>query len=98
LPGVLKNVIDWCSRNEEGKPSLKAFKEKTFAIISASPGKVGGARSLKDLHDILVHMGANVVAKTLSVPEVDKVLDEKGKFIQTHFIDKIKEIMAALIA
>src|SRR5579864_1132611 len=40
---LLKNAIDWVSRvRERGDPTYAAFKNRVFAIASASPGRAGG--------------------------------------------------------
>ena len=39
IPGVFKNVIDWVSRGED-----QPFANKPVAILSATPGPLGGAR------------------------------------------------------
>ena len=41
VPGVLKNAIDWASRPYGNNP----FDGKPVAIISASPGILGGANA-----------------------------------------------------
>jgi chromate reductase len=41
IPGVLKNAIDWASRPHGDN----AFESKPVAIMSASIGKLGGARA-----------------------------------------------------
>lgn len=46
LSALLKNVIDWVSRGEEGGASRDAFKGKKFVIMSASPGGSGGLEGL----------------------------------------------------
>ena len=38
ITGVLKNAIDWASREEEGEKPLVCFRGKTAALMSASPG------------------------------------------------------------
>lgn len=43
ISGVLKNTIDWVSRSGNGEGDLSAFKGKISALVSASPGKLGGA-------------------------------------------------------
>lgn len=61
IPGVLKNVLDWVSRGDDQPLALKPV-----AILSASPGPVGGARVQYDLRKVLLFMNAMVLAK----PEV----------------------------
>ncbi|CAN0406003.1 unnamed protein product, partial [Phaeothamnion confervicola] len=43
---LLKNTIDWMSRAEGDEKPCEVFKDKPAAIISASPGGYGGARSV----------------------------------------------------
>jgi len=61
IPGVLKNALDWVSRGED-----QPFNMKPVAIVSASPGPLGGARVQYDLRKVLLFMNAMVLAK----PEV----------------------------
>jgi len=61
IPGVLKNALDWVSRGDD-----QPFMMKPVAIVSASPGPLGGARVQYDLRKVLLFMNAMVLAK----PEV----------------------------
>jgi chromate reductase, NAD(P)H dehydrogenase (quinone) len=61
IPGVLKNTLDWVSRGND-----QPFAMKPVAIMSASPGPLGGARVQYDLRRVLLFMNAMVLAK----PEV----------------------------
>jgi len=61
IPGVFKNVLDWASRGED-----QPFAHKPVAILSASPGPVGGARVQYDLRRVMLFMNA----MTLIKPEV----------------------------
>jgi len=61
IPGVLKNAIDWVSRGND-----QPFAMKPIAIMSASPGPLGGARVQYDLRRVLLFLNAMVLAK----PEV----------------------------
>lgn len=67
IPAVLKNALDWVSRAEDGSFSTLAFKGKKFAIMSASPGKMGGARALNHLRSILETNGGIVLFKQVSI-------------------------------
>jgi chromate reductase, NAD(P)H dehydrogenase (quinone) len=61
VPGVLKNAIDWASR-----PPDQPFDDKPVAIMSASPGALGGARAQYHLRQCFVYLDA----KLLNRPEV----------------------------
>lgn len=61
VPGSLKNVIDWISRGEDQPLAMKPL-----ALLSASPGPLGGARVQYDLRKIMLFLNAMVLVK----PEV----------------------------
>ena len=61
IPGVLKNTLDWLSRGDN-----QAFAFKPVAVLSASPGPLGGARVQYDLRRVMLFMNGQVLAK----PEV----------------------------
>ena len=57
---LLKNAIDWASRPAEGEPGLVAFQGKIAALMSASPGALGGLRGLVHVRSILTNIIAAV--------------------------------------
>lgn len=46
ISGVLKNTIDWTSRQTGGESPLACYKGKIGGLMSASPGGLGGLRGL----------------------------------------------------
>lgn len=89
ISAVLKNVIDWTSRDEQGKPSRAAYKGKKVALLSASPGRSGGARALAHLRTIIDNVGAQVVSTQTSVPEAYQAFDIHGKLINQELTDQL---------
>jgi len=79
IPAVLKNTLDWISRSENAERSREAYLGKKFAIMSASPGKGGGAKALVHLRDILEDQRAIVLPQQLSIPDAYNAFDEEGK-------------------
>ncbi len=69
IPALLKNVLDWASRSEEGAYSQEAFKGKKFVIMSASPGRGGGAKGLVHLRAIIEVLGGEVIEKQVTIPQ-----------------------------
>lgn len=61
VPGPLKNALDWLSRT-----TPQPFAGKPVAIITASPGMMGGVRAQYHLRQTLVFFDARVVNR----PEV----------------------------
>lgn len=91
LSGVLKNAIDWASRDEAGKPSRDAFKGKKFAIMSTSPGPGGGARGLEHLRSIIQDVGGEVVKQQVTVPDGFKAFDEQGNLKDPALREQLKQ-------
>lgn len=78
--GVLKNTVDWVSRKDkENDPPLEPFKGKIAAIMSASPGALGGLRGLEKLHDLLDHLQVMVIPEIVAVGSITAAFNEAGK-------------------
>lgn len=81
IPAVLKNALDWISRSLTAEESLEAYQGKKFLIMSASPGKKGGAKGLIHLRDILEDLNGIVPPKQFSLPAADLAFDADGKLV-----------------
>src|SRR5215472_16267046 len=70
---LLKNAIDWVSRvRERSEPTYAAFKNRIFALGSATSGGGGGIRSLMALRQILeLGCGALVIPEQVSLPRAE---------------------------
>src|SRR5881392_2337422 len=54
VPALVKNTIDWVTRVQDAQEARgQVFREKVFAIASASGGRLGGSRALAALRLIL---------------------------------------------
>jgi NAD(P)H-dependent FMN reductase len=78
VTGVLKNSIDWVSRPVPGEPPLVAFTNKTAALMSASPGQLGGLRCLVHLRSILGNINVLVIPDQLAVPRAHEAFNPDG--------------------
>ncbi len=78
LSGVLKNTIDWVSRSAPGEPLKAAFLGKTAAIMSASPGGLGGIRGLVHLRSILQNIGILVLPDQLTISSAHQAFTPDG--------------------
>jgi len=76
---LLKNVIDWASRAEsKDELPLSAYKNKIAAIMSASPGGLGGLRGLVHVRSILGNIGVVVLPNQRAISSAFNAFDEKG--------------------
>jgi NAD(P)H-dependent FMN reductase len=78
VPPVLKNAIDWVSRDWQGESGLVPYQNKTALILGASPGNLGGMRMLPHLRQILTALGVVVTPKQVSVVDAEHAFDDAG--------------------
>ena len=96
---VLKNAIDWVSRvRERGDPTYAAYKNRVFAISSASTGRAGGLRSLMALRQILeLGCGALVIPEQVAIPMADQAFDERDNIVDVGTANLLRAQLARLI-
>lgn len=97
ISGVLKNAIDWASRNEDGGGSREAFKGKKFVIMSASPGASGGARGLVHLRAIIEHIGGTVMPQQVVIPDAYNAFDAQGLLKNNDQRKDIQQLVQAVL-
>ena len=78
---LLKNTIDWVSRRAGEEPPLMAFKGKTAALISASPGPLGGIRGLLPTRQLLSGVGLMVIPEQFALKSASKAFGEDGQLV-----------------
>jgi len=78
---LLKNTIDWVSRPADGEPMLAVYRDKVAAVMSASPGGLGGLRGLVHLRSILSNMGVLVIPDQVAVTQADSAFDDHGNLL-----------------
>jgi NAD(P)H-dependent FMN reductase len=76
---LLKNTIDWVSRQAPGEGPLAAYKGKVAVLMSASPGALGGLRGSVHVRSILSNIGVLVLPQQIAVPQSHLAIDEKGQ-------------------
>lgn len=96
IPGMLKNVIDWVSRAEEGEAPLACFTGKTAGLMSASPGALGGIRSLAVVRAILENLGVLVVPQQVAISQAHAAFADDGSFLDAKRAAAVAAMTAAL--
>lgn len=93
ISAALKNAIDWVSRadSDDEKP-LSVIAGKTAAILSASPGGYGGARSLGFLRPFLENVKVTVIAEQFSLPTAHEAFAEDGSLLDPEKAAQVKAI------
>jgi chromate reductase, NAD(P)H dehydrogenase (quinone) len=98
ITAALKNAIDWVSRaDSDDEPPLLAFKGKSAAILSASPGGYGGARSLAQLRPLLENIHVTVLPDQVSIPKAYEAFDADRNLIDPALQAAVKALAAGLV-
>jgi chromate reductase, NAD(P)H dehydrogenase (quinone) len=92
LTPLLKNTLDWCTRGE-----TNPFTGKIAAVVSASPGALGGARSLQHARHLLLHLGCHVVPAQCSLPKAHEAFDEAGRLKDPRAQKSVQAVAAELV-
>ena len=92
MPAVLKNALDVASRPY----GSSVWDRKPGAVVSSSPGAIGGFGANHHLRQSLVFLNV----PTMQQPEaylshVDKLFDERGKFVDDGTGKFLQQIMLA---
>jgi chromate reductase len=106
MPAPLKNAIDWASRYEglggrtapEGDTRRTPLQDVPAAIMGATPGMLGTARSQQQLRTVLLNTGMRVMPS----PEA-YVGSAKGKYAEGELADEatlavVAKVVSGLVA
>jgi NAD(P)H-dependent FMN reductase len=79
ISGVLKNAIDWASRPVPGEAPLVCFTGKVVALMSASPGQLGGLRGLVQVRTILSNLQVLVLPEQMAISNAHEAFQVDGR-------------------
>ena len=96
ISGVLKNTIDWTSRQSEGEEPLACFKGKVAGIMSASPGGLGGLRGLVHVRAILENINVLVIPEQVAIAKAHEAFNPDGTLKDKKQEEHVKRIGASV--
>ncbi len=94
ISGVLKNAIDWASRPLQGNP----LEAKPVAIMSASTGRLGGARAQYHLRQTFVFLNIYPINRPeVMLSNAAENIDADGKLTNEQTRMLIKQLLEVLV-
>jgi NAD(P)H-dependent FMN reductase len=82
---LLKNTLDWASSPVKADPNwqqgTKAFTGKVVGLLSASPGALGGLRSLAHLTPMLLNLQCWVTPQQFALGQAGSAFDAQGELV-----------------
>ena len=98
VPALVKNTIDWVSRVQDPHEARgQIFRERVFAIASASGNRLGGARALAALRLILSACHAQVIPNQLALSFAEDAYDEMDRLKNAADVEALKALVRQLI-
>ena len=85
IPGIFKNVLDWLSREQ-----VISLKGKHLLLLAASPGALGGVRSLWHTRQPLAVLGVHVFPDMSGLPLAYTAFDEQGRLKDVKAVQRLK--------
>jgi NAD(P)H-dependent FMN reductase len=97
-PALLKDALDWASRPIESDPTgLEVFAGKVTALISASPGLLGGMRAQIALQISLNKLGLLVIPNSFALSMAHQAFDEQRCLKDGNADQNVRRVGAALV-
>jgi chromate reductase len=96
---LLKNALDWISRvRDPTEPALAAYRNRVFALGAASPGMLGGYRSLMALRQILeLGCGATVIPNQIAVRDAAHAFDDNDNLRDERAATLLNTLLRVLV-
>jgi chromate reductase, NAD(P)H dehydrogenase (quinone) len=97
IPPLLKNTLDWVSRPRPEQTGYVPFEGKAAALMSASPGALGGMRGLRHLRDVLTELRMIILPKQVSLTAANRAFDEAGNLGDPAMAERLAGLVGELL-
>lgn len=100
IPALLKNTLDWVSRPVPAlgpNSGYLPFQGKPAALMSASPGALGGMRGLRHLRDVLIELRVLTLPEVVSVSGAHQAFDAHGRLADPRLAERLSALVGRLL-
>ncbi len=94
---VLKNTLDWLSREPATEDGLEPLEGKVVALYGASPGAFGAIRGLQQIRNVIQNLNMLVVPGPVLVPKAAEAFDENGALKNPKQAAAVDKLAASLV-
>lgn len=97
IPAVLKNALDWLSRPHAPEPGASPYSGKVAALLSSSPGALGGLRGLVHLRQVLQNVGCMVITEQFALGNAGSAFAADGALADAAKAKGVAGVVSRLI-
>jgi NAD(P)H-dependent FMN reductase len=98
---LLKNTIDWVSSPIKGDPvwssGTKPFAGKVVGMLSASPGALGGLRSLSHLAPLLMNLQCWVSPRQFALSKAGEAFSPEGQLVNEPVRENVRTVVEQVL-
>lgn len=94
---LLKNTLDWLSRPDGDEEGLALFRDRVACVLSASPGGLGGMRSLALARQLLTNLGVTVLPDQLAVSRAGQAFSDDETLADPGSGERLDQICRRLV-
>ncbi len=98
VPALMKNTLDWLSRQDGDQSGLVPYAGKVAALLAASPGGLGGLRGLVHLRQILQNFNVLVLSEQFALPHAHEAFTDDGTLKDAKQLAAVSKLAQRLIA
>jgi len=97
ITAVLKNTLDWVSRQDGAEPGSVPYEGKVAALCGATPGQFATLRAMDMTRHVLMQLGCTVIARRVGVPRAHEAFDEQGALRDSNLAGALQALAAELV-
>jgi chromate reductase, NAD(P)H dehydrogenase (quinone) len=97
VTAVLKNTIDWISRQDGAESGRVPYEGKVAGLFSASPGPFGAVRSLEAVRGILMSLGCLVLPQRAAIPRAAEAFGADGALKDPKQVEMVHGVAAEAV-
>jgi NAD(P)H-dependent FMN reductase len=96
VSALLKNTIDWISRDDGAESGLVPYQNKVAGLLTASPSFRGGLRGIPH-RAILDTLGVLVLAGHVGIAHADKAFGAQDELLDARYQSAVKQLCERLV-